>query len=98
MFLTKLNFPNYQNYNEINEAYNDFFQKIMSVIDKFMSMKERRQSKTLGNVLMGKLKIENQSKLKIVISYLKSLKNHIDNIDSTSWTVLIIAYVECSEI
>ena len=40
--LLKLNFPNYQNYNEINEAYNDFIQKIMSVIDKVAPIKERR--------------------------------------------------------
>ena len=32
--LSKLNFPNYQNFNDINEAYNDFIQKIMNVIDK----------------------------------------------------------------
>ena len=32
--LWKLNFPNYKNYNEINEAYNDFIQKIMWIIDK----------------------------------------------------------------
>ena len=36
----KLNFPNYQNYNEINEAYNDFIQKIMNVIDKVAPIKE----------------------------------------------------------
>ena len=40
--LSKLNFPNYHNYNEINEAYNDFLQKIMSVIDKVAPIKERR--------------------------------------------------------
>ena len=40
--LSKLNFPNYQNYNEINEAYNDFIQKITSVIDKVAPIKERR--------------------------------------------------------
>ena len=32
--LSKLNFPNYQNYNDINKAYNDFLEKIMNVIDK----------------------------------------------------------------
>ena len=32
--LSKLNFPNYQDHNEINEAYNDFIQKIVSVIDE----------------------------------------------------------------
>ena len=40
--LSKLNFPNYQNYNEIDEAYNDFLQKIISVIDKVAPIKERR--------------------------------------------------------
>ena len=40
--LSKLNFPNYRNYNEINEAYNDFLQKIMSVIDKVAPIKESR--------------------------------------------------------
>ena len=36
------NFPNYQNYNDINETYNDFIQKIMSVIDKVAPIKESR--------------------------------------------------------
>ena len=40
--LSELHFPNYQNYNEINEAYNDFIQKIMSVIDKIKPINERR--------------------------------------------------------
>ena len=40
--LLKLNFPNYQNYNEINEAYNDFIQKFMSVIDRVMPIKEKQ--------------------------------------------------------
>ena len=39
--LSKLNFPNYQNFNDINEAYNDFIQKIMNVIDKVAPLKER---------------------------------------------------------
>ena len=39
---SKLNFPNYQNYNDSNEAYNDFIQKIMEVIDKVALIKERR--------------------------------------------------------
>ena len=40
--LSKLNFPNYQSYNGIDGAYNDFIQKIMSVIDKVATKKERR--------------------------------------------------------
>ena len=39
-----VNFPNDQNYNEINEAYNDFIQKIMGVIDKVAPIKERQKS------------------------------------------------------
>ena len=39
--LSKLDFPNYQNYNAINEAYNNFIQKIMSVIDKVAPIKDR---------------------------------------------------------
>lgn len=39
--LSKIDFPNYQNYNN-NEAYNNFTQIIMSVIDKVASIKERR--------------------------------------------------------
>ena len=39
--LSKLNFPIYQNFNDINEAYNDFIQKIMNVIDKIAPLKER---------------------------------------------------------
>ena len=40
--LSKLNFPNYWNFNDINEAYNDFNQKIMNVIDKVAPLKERQ--------------------------------------------------------
>ena len=69
--LSKLNFPNYQNYNEINEAYNDFIQKNMSVIGKAAPIKEKRVKQNSQDGLMGKLPI----KLRIVINYLKSLKN-----------------------
>ena len=40
--LSKSNFPNYRNFNDINKAYNDFIQKIMNVIDKVAPLKERR--------------------------------------------------------
>ena len=60
--LLKLNFSNYQNY-EINEAYNDFIQKIMTVIDKVALIKERQ------------VKQNSQGWFDGVINYLKSLKN-----------------------
>ena len=37
--LSKLNFTNYQNFNEVNEAYHDFIQKIMIVIEKVPPIK-----------------------------------------------------------
>ena len=40
--LTSINFPNYQNFNDSTEAYDDFIQKIMVAIDKVAPIKERR--------------------------------------------------------
>ena len=60
--LSKLNFPNYQNYNDINVAYNGFI--------KLATTKERGVNKTLRNGLMEKLPID----LKIMIDYFQNLK------------------------
>ena len=40
--LSKSNFPNYQNYNEIIQAYNEFIQKIIRKINKVNPTSERR--------------------------------------------------------
>ena len=40
--LTSINFPNYQNFNDVTEAYDEFIQKIMVSIDKVAPIKERR--------------------------------------------------------
>ena len=40
--LTSINFPNYLNFNDATEAYDDFIQKIMLAIDKVAPIKERR--------------------------------------------------------
>ena len=40
--LSSINFPNYQNFNDATEAYDDFIQKIMVAIDKVAPIKERR--------------------------------------------------------
>ena len=39
--LSKLNFSNDQNYDEISEAYNNFIQRIMSITDKVAPTNER---------------------------------------------------------
>ena len=53
--LSELNFTRYHHYNSFNEAYNDFIQKIMNVIDKITPMKKDRQNKTLKNDFIEKL-------------------------------------------
>ena len=68
---------NYQNHNEINEAYNDFIQKIMSVIDKVAAVKERRVKQNSqewfdGEIVNG---IKNRDKL---FKKFKKSKLHID--------------------
>ena len=40
--LTTINFFNYQNFNDTTDAQNDFFQKIMVVIDKAVVSQGRR--------------------------------------------------------
>ena len=40
--LTSINVPNYLNFNDATEAYDDFLQKIMVAIDKVAPIKERR--------------------------------------------------------
>ena len=54
--LSKLNFPNYQKYNEINEACNDLIQKIMIVMSKVAPIKKAGETKLSG--LMGKFPIK----------------------------------------
>ena len=63
--LWKLNFPNYQNCNGINEAYNDFIQKIMRVIDKVAPIKERRVKQNSQELFNGEIanEIKNRDKL-----------------------------------
>ena len=63
--LSKLNFPNYRNFNDINEAYNDFIQKIMNVIDKVAPLKERWVKQNSQEWFDGEIadEIKNQDKL-----------------------------------
>ena len=38
----KVYFPNYENFSDVNKAYENFFQKLMSVIDKLAPFKTKR--------------------------------------------------------
>ena len=63
--LSKLNFPIYQNFNDINKAYNNFIQKIMNVIDKIAPLKERQVKQNSQEWFDGKFadEIKNRDKL-----------------------------------
>ena len=39
--LSSINFPNYQNFNDATEAYDDFIEQIMTAIDTVAPIKER---------------------------------------------------------
>ena len=74
--MSKLSYRNYQNHNEINEAYNEFIQKTMSVIDKVIPIKDAGKTKFSGMV-DGETdnEIKNCDKL---FKKFKNLKLHID--------------------
>ena len=40
--LEEANFPNYSNFNSVNEAYDNFMAKLTAVIDKMASIKRMR--------------------------------------------------------
>ena len=40
--LSKVYFPNYENFGDVNKAYENFIQKLMSVIDKLVPFKTKR--------------------------------------------------------
>ena len=43
--LKKINFPNYEYFEDVNRAYSDFFQKLMTVIDNVAPCKTKSQRK-----------------------------------------------------
>ena len=71
-----VNFPNDQIYNEINEAYNDFIQKIMGVIDKVAPIKERRVKLNSQKWFDGEIADEIKNRNKLFKKFKKS-KLHI---------------------
>ena len=63
--LSKLNFPNYRSFNDINETSNNFIQKIINAIDKIAPSKERRVKQNSQEWFDGEIadKIKNRDKL-----------------------------------
>ena len=80
--LKQVDFPNYENFNDVNEAYSNSFQKLTTVIDKIARYRRKRlqeniqkwfngevlEKLNLGNKLFKKLK---KSRLHIDKNYIK---------------------------
>ena len=81
--LSRLNFPNNQNFNDINEGYNDFIQKIMNVTDKVAPLKERQVKQNSQEWFDGEItdEIKNCNKL------FKKFKKSILQIDKDIYNV-----------
>ena len=75
--LTSINFPNYQNFNDATDAYDDFIQKIVVVLDKVAPIKERRVKHNSQEWFDGKISeaIKNRDKL---LKKFKRSRLHID--------------------
>ena len=65
--LSKLNFPRYKNYNDINEAYNDSIQKILNIMDRLAPIKEMRVKQYTWEWFDGEIADEIKSRDKLQI-------------------------------
>ena len=50
--LVEINFPDYKNFDNVNDAYSKFIQKLMAVLDKVAPFKNERIKKVLKNGLI----------------------------------------------
>ena len=62
--LQQVDFPNYRNFGDVNEAYSNFFQKLMTVIDKIAPYKSKRvkgnTQKWFAGEVLEKLNLRNK--------------------------------------
>ena len=75
--LTIINFPNYQNFNDATEAYDDFFQKNLVAIDKVAPIKEKRIKHNSQECFDGKIFEATKNRDKLLKKFKRS-RLHID--------------------
>ena len=56
--LKKINFPNYEYFEDVDRAYSDFFQKLITVIDYVGPCKTKRFKENTQNWFDGEEKLE----------------------------------------
>ena len=76
--LQQIDFPNFENLGDVNEAYSNFFQKLMTVIDKIAPCKSKRvkgnTQKWFDGEVLEKLNLRNK-----LFNKFKKSRLHIDN-------------------
>ena len=75
--LKQIDFPNYENFGDVNESYSNFFQKLMTVIDKLAPYKSKRVKGNTQKWFDGEVleKINQRNKL---FKKFKKSRLHID--------------------
>ena len=76
--LRKINFPDYSNFKDINNAYSDFTEKVTSVIDKIAPIKERRVKNNSQDWFDAEINEEIERRDKSLAKFKKS-RLHSDN-------------------
>ena len=75
--LQQVDFPNYETFGDVNEAYSNLFQKLMTVIDKIAPYKSKRAKgdtqKWFDGEVLGKLNLRNK-----LFKKFKNSRLHID--------------------
>ena len=75
--LKQVDFPNYENFDDVNEAYSNFFQKLMTVTDKIAPYKSKRvkgnTQKRFDGEVLEKLNLRNN-----LFKKFKKSRLHID--------------------
>ena len=76
--LKEIDFPDYSNFKDINEAYSDFTEKVASVIDEIAPIKEFRVKSNSQDWFDAEIneEIERQDKL---LAKFKTSRSHSDN-------------------
>ena len=75
--LKKINFPNYEYFEDVNRAYSDFFQKLMTVIDNIAPCKTKRVRGNTQNWFDGEVLEKLRSRGKLFKAF-KKTRLHID--------------------
>ena len=75
--LKQIDFPNYENVGDVNEAYSNFFQKLMTIIDKISPYKSKRVKGNTQKRFDGEV-LEKLNLRKKLFKKFKKPRFHID--------------------